>query len=198
MAVTILKGKQLGGPDPVLAHDQYQALKTLYNNYGIDWFCSQMIWILKKKPEPGDPQPKGQWNKRLVPFVPNSIQQDFHNRRVLRNIILKGRQYGITTDGIVTCLLIPSILEPGTAGLLISQTNGYGAQHFQILQRAHRYFGKVVPFIDEHPRNLLWKQLHENLLHTKYSARREIVYDMLDSRVLVDSAEKTEVGQGLP
>lgn len=157
-----------------------------------------MLWILKKKPEPEDPQPKGQWNRRLVPFVPNDIQQDFHEKRGLRNALLKGRQFGITTDGILTRLLLPAIMEPGSSGLLISQNNGYGAQHFQILVRAHKYFGKVIPFLDEHPRNLFWQQLHEHLLHTKYSARREIVYDMLDSRVLCDTAEKSEVGQGLP
>src|SRR6185369_16109251 len=103
MPITIAKGKTVSGPDPLLAADQLQGLKNLYNLYGVDHFCSQMIWILKKKPEPEDPQPKGAWNKRLVPFVPNDIQSDFHNKRVLRNLILKGRQFGITTDGIITC-----------------------------------------------------------------------------------------------
>jgi len=197
MPVTILK-KPLQKFDQKLANDQLQALKTIYATYGLDYFCQHFIWILKKKPEAEDPIPVGHWNKRLVPFVPNDIQVDFHNRRKKRNWILKGRQFGITTDGIITCLLIPAIINPGSAGLLISQTNFYGYQHFQILNRAHRYFGKVFPFIDEHPSNEFWRQVHEHLLHTKYSARKEIVYDAIDSRILVDSAQKEEVGQGLP
>lgn len=198
MPITIVRGKQINGPDQKLVADQLTALKHLYNTYGLDYFCQHFVWILKKKPEPGDPAPKGMWNKRLVPFVPNDVQVDFHQKRGKRNVVLKGRQFGFTTDGIITRLFLPAILEPGSAGLLISQTAGYGAQHFGILQRAHKYFGKVVPFMDQHPNNLFWQQIHEHLLHTKYSRRREIVWDMIDSRVLVDSAEITEVGQGLP
>lgn len=186
--------------DTALAKDQLTGLQTILKNYGLRYFCQQLIWILKKKKSKkilkGHPQ--NFWNKRLIPFRFNRMQDDLHNLEALRNIIVKMRQGGLTTDRSLTRLYIPTIMEPGTSSLLISQTKGYAVQHFQIVKRAHKLFAKVDPFNDMHPDNLFWQQVHEHLLHTQYSPRHELVFDFLDSRMLVDTAENTEVGQGLP
>ncbi len=80
--------------------------------------------------------------------------------------------------------------------MLVSQTQKYGLTHFRILHRTHKYFAMANPFNEADPKNDPWRLLHQHLLHTQYSARHELVYDMLDSRIVVDTAENTEVGQG--
>ena len=100
-----------------------------------------------------------------------------------------------TTFFILRRLLLPAILEPGSGGLLISQTHGYAAQHFRILQRGYRYMGVVDPI--NHVKNAFAKQLKEHLLHLKYSNRKELIFDQIDSSILVESAEVEEAGQGI-
>ena len=184
--------------DASLAKDQLYVLKSMYETHGREYFCKNMIWILRKKPEKGDILPTGAWNRRLIPYKMNAMQRDLNQKQSKKNIVLKQRQGGITTDRVLNRLLIPCVLNPGSAGLLISQTHGYAAQHFVILHRAVKYFGKVEPFNDNHPANKVWRDLRDHLLHIQYSPRKELVFDMLDSRILANSAEVTEVGQGLP
>src|ERR1039458_7889885 len=100
-----------------------------------------------------------------------------------------------TTFFINRRLFLPAILDPGSGGLLISQTHGYAAQHFRILQRAYRYVGVVDPI--DYEKNLLSRQLKENLLHLRYSNRKELIFDQIDSSILVESAEVEEAGQGI-
>lgn len=99
-----------------------------------------------------------------------------------------------TTFFINVRLFTPAVMEPGAGGLLISQNSKYATAHFGILKRAHRYIGCVDPFDAE--KNLLHRQLVQNLLHTSSSNRKELIFDQLDSRVLIESAEVEEAGQG--
>lgn len=190
------KSKVLKGPDPVLVKDQLTALQGLLRAYGHTVFAEQMFWILRKNPEKGERKLKIEgWNKRLVPYRLNNIQKDLIAKLGDRNICLKMRQGGYTTFFINMRLYLPAITEPGSGNLLISQNNLYGSAHFLILQRTHRYVGAIDPY--DPSNNLLTQQLHDNLLHTKYSSRKEIIFDQLDSRVMVGSAEVSEVGQGI-
>jgi hypothetical protein len=185
------------GPDPAIVKDQLESLQMMLRVLGQEEFCKYFFWILIKK-EPGKdqvPLPEGFWNRRLVPFMLNDVQRDMVNREKKRNICLKYRQGGYTTDKIIRRLYLPAITEPGSGCLLISQNHFYAAQHFAILKRTHRYFGTPNPY--DWDASVVTREYHANLLHTVASNRRELVFDQLDSKILVDSAEQDEVGQGL-
>lgn len=188
------------GPDPVKVAEQLETLKN-WAKQGAQAFSSQCFWINRKKTEGIDRRDilannTRQWNRRLVPFVHNAMQQSLDANMGKRNVILKYRQAGCTTYGIIERLLKPAILEPGTNCMLISQDNSYAVQHFGILQRAFQYFAVVDPFSPNRG-NEFASELKRNLLHIRYTNRKEIVFDQLDSRVLIESAEKPEAGQGL-
>lgn len=187
------------GPDPAIVSVQLQALQNMYKAIGPDGFSSKMFWILRKNPEKGEkdvlPAGSKMWNRRLVPFVHNRIQLDLDANLKQRNICLKPRQGGYTTFFIIMRLLLPCILEPGAGGLLISQNHTYATLHFAILQRAVRYFGVKDPY--DRTKNVIADDLRQHLLHTKATNRREIVFDQLESRIVIDSAEVEEAGQGL-
>lgn len=176
--------------DPKIAADQLKALQLIKNTWGIPVFCRRFFTILAKREV---------WKKiqtRLVPFDMTKIQQDLTNTAGKNNITVKGRQIGSTTWHIIVRLLMPAILEPGSSGLLISQTKPYGAQHFRIFQRALKNFAK-----NGQPSSagtvFTSDMFLKHLLHTQYSARHEIVFDFLDSKVLVETAENPDAGTGL-
>ena len=142
----------------------------------------------------------GRVRSRLIPFELSRIQLDMQDKAAKRNITLKPRQIGSTTWHIICRLFLPAILQPGTSGLLISQTKGYGAQHFRILQRALKNFARsplALGKLGNTPGAQLADDLAANLLHTQFSARHEIVFDFLDSKVLVETAENPDAGSGL-
>lgn len=180
--------------DPVLARAQLQAMQQIWAAHGAEHFCESLVMILAKK-EMATKQ-KG----RLVPFKFSKIQSDIYNKRGFRNIILKPRQIGSTTYHIIVRLFLAGILNPGTSGLLISQTKGYGAQHFRILQRALKNFGRTPANIGQYgfaQAKTIADELSQHLLHTQYSARHEILFDFLDSKILVDTSENPDAGTGL-
>lgn len=194
MPVTVFPKKNATGVDPVKARDQLLALKSFHDVWGLSFFCGSFIRILAKKE-----LYKG-ISSRLVPFYFSKIQENLTDTAAKRNITLKPRQIGSTTWHILCRLFIPAIIEPGSSGLLISQTKPYGAQHFRILQRGLKNFGLIPPgaFAQMSQKTILtMTDLQQNLLHTQYSARHEIVFDWLDSKVLVDTAENPDAGTGL-
>jgi hypothetical protein len=188
--------------DPGVVRDQLYMLQRLWQVLGAEKFCALLpIWILKKEAETKEEKAFLEkrfrhWNKKLVPFVWNRMQQEIYAQKAQNNIVLKYRQGGTTTWFIIIMLYMPAVLEPGTSSLLVSQTNLYGSKHFEILKRAHRHFAKRDPF--DNSKNGLAVELHQHLLHLQASNRRELILDALDSRILVMSAEDQEVGQGLP
>jgi hypothetical protein len=184
------KKKVLSGYDPVIASDQLKALLYIKNTWGIPVFCRRFFTILAKK------EIWKQAHTRLVPFDMTKIQLDLTNTAGPNNITVKGRQIGSTTWHILVRLMMPAILEPGSSGLLISQTKPYGAQHFRILQRALKNFARNGQ--QSSAGTIMTADMFlKNLLHTQYSARHEIVFDFLDSKVLVDTAENPDAGTGL-
>lgn len=139
----------------------------------------------------------------MIPFELSRIQSDMQDKAGNRNITLKPRQIGSTTWHILCRLFMKAILEPGTSGLLISQTKAYGAQHFRILQRALKNFGRTPSWMgNQNSQNAILSnqvadEMAAHLLHTHFSARHEILFDFLDSKVLVESSENKDAGTGL-
>src|SRR6267142_5992907 len=188
MPITLVSGRKLGDPDQSIVKDQLEALQAMYKVYGRGYVAKNLLWILRKNPEPDTVQmlPSEHWNRRLVPFRFNRIQRDLDKRIGLRNICNKPRQAGYTTWFINNRLYVPAFIEPGTGGLLISQNHHYATMHFGILKRAHRYVGCIDPWDDDI--NVLHRQLYQHLLHTSSSSRKEIIFDQIDSRILIESA----------
>lgn len=182
------------GFDPLYARAQLEALQALRNASGLPQLCEWCFMVLARR------ELQLKIRTRLIPFKLTRIQEDLQDKAGLRNITNKSRQIGSTTWHVLCRLLIPAILSPGTSSLLISQTKGYGAQHFRILQRALKYFCRT-PLAQSQLGRQEQEQIAEdyanNVLHTQYSARHEILFDFLDSKVLVDSSENPDAGTGL-
>lgn len=196
MSLTLIQGRKLSDPDSSIVRMQLEGLQALYKVYGRKYLAQNLLWILRKNPEPDTIQnlPSEHWNRRLVPFRFNRIQRDLDQKMGTKNICNKPRQAGYTTFFIDNRLYIPAFLEPGTTGMLISQNHHYATMHFSILKRAHRYVGCIDPWDDE--ANVLHRQLLQNLLHTSASTKKELIFDQIDSRVNIESAEVEEAGQG--
>jgi hypothetical protein len=101
----------------------------------------------------------------------------------------------MTTFMLLVRLLLPVITEGGKTGMLVSQNSKYATLHFQIAHRAYRLIGALDPM--DSSVNGLSKSLKANVLHTAYSNRKELVFDYLDSKIIVESAEVEEGGQGV-
>jgi hypothetical protein len=187
------------GPDPYRVKDQLTFLQDAWMKYGPERFMLHHCWIQRKQPEQGEkeilPSESLYWNRNLVPFALNSIQQDIESKLGSRNIFLKPRQAGYTTYMIIRRLFLPCILNPGHNGLLISQTGEYATAHFRMLKRVCKLFAMVDPY--DRKQNFFAEELHANLLHTVASNRKEIIFDQLDCSIRCASAEVEEVGQGL-
>jgi hypothetical protein len=187
------------GPDPGRVKEQLFQLQNLWTQYGPEEFMLRFCWIQRKQPEKGEkeilPSESIFWNRNLVPFALNTIQRDIESKLGSRNIFLKPRQGGYTTYMIIRRLFLPCILNPGHNGLLISQTGEYATAHFRMLKRVYNLFGMVDPF--DRSKNSFAQELHQHLLHTVASNRKEIIFDQIDCAIRCASAEVEEVGQGL-
>ena len=181
-------------PDRKLALDQLQALQAMLKAFGAKMFNASMFWILSDPSKIASHKIKS-FEKRLVPFLWNRIQEDLDEHVGRNNRVLKPRQSGFTTYFLMNRLLLPVITNEGTNGLLISQSGAYATKHFQMVRRAYRYIGAVDPYDEE--KNELCRSLKANLLHYEYSNRHELVFDVLDSRLIVESAEVEEAAQGI-
>lgn len=180
-------------PDKSLAKDQLQALQALLKAWGTDIFLQSMMWILVKNEHkiPGAPEVS-----RIIPFSLNPMQVNIESNLALWNIILKMRQGGATTYMALRRLLLPAVTQGGIGGLLISQSSKYAQEHFQIIRRAYNLFGAVNPAGSD-DENVISIQLKQHLLHTQYASKHELFFDILDSRIRVESAEVEEAGQGI-
>jgi hypothetical protein len=177
-------------PDGILVKDQLAALKAMYAAHGIEAFVNLMIWILTKEEVTFSSGKTG----ILVPFRFNFEQRIIADTLGKNNLLLKARQIGGTTFFLIVRLVLNAVLTPGTGSLLISQSNEYAEKHFQIARRAHRLFGVMDPYnpaVNEFNQSLM-----QNLLHTAYSNKREIILDQIESRISIASAETEEVAQG--
>ena len=165
---------------------------------GAKKFIYRNCWIQPKPPEKGErrdlPTNSKKWNRSLIPFLFNQIQTDIESKLGLRNIFLKPRQGGYTTYTMIRRLFLPCILNPGHNGLLIAQKGKSVTDYFRILKRCYDTFAMVDPY--DQSRNTYARELKQNLLHTVYSNRRELVFDQIDVAIHCESAEVEESGQG--
>jgi hypothetical protein len=185
-------------PDPTRVKEQLLLLQTLWKTQGPKKFMYRNCWIQPKPPEKGErrnpPTDSKKWNRNLIPFLENRIQTDIEKNLGNRNICVKPRQGGYTTFFMIRRLFIPCILNPGHNGLLIAQKGKAVTDYFRILKRCYTSFGVVDPF--DKSKNTFAKELHQHLLHTVYSNRRELVFDQIDVSIHCESAEVEEAGQG--
>ena len=178
-------------PDPVLCKDQLDAMQAMRSAWGDELFAGAMFWILTKKTKefPGAPP------SLLIPFQLNRAQRHLLKHLATHNRCLKGRQMGFSTFMLLMRLLLNITTSQGKTGMLVAQNNKYVELMFQMVHRAAVLYGVKDP---RHPEsNDLANSLKANLLHTKYSNRRELHFDWLDSRLIVESAENEEAGQSV-
>jgi hypothetical protein len=158
----------------------------MYRSMGAETFCAAFIWILSKMGDAGG---------RIIPFCWNRVQKMVWMNLGRNNRVLKARQPGFTTWFLIVRLFLQVIMEGGKGGLLISQNAKYATEHFMIVRRALRLFGAMDPY--DSSLNGHCMSLRANLLHTQYANRRELYFDQLDSKLLVESAEVEEAAQGI-
>lgn len=192
-SLTIIK-KKSKVPDPILVKDQLVLLQSMHKDWGLPNFAKYFIWILAKT-EDKRIASKRKVASRYVPFSFNDIQLDISRNATKKNICCKPRQVGLTTWFLLIRLLVPTIINPGTNGYLISQKSEMATKHFRMLKRALKYFGAENPA--SMASNDLCLSLHENLLHTQASNTKEVIFSQLDNFIGIGSAEVEEVGQGL-
>lgn len=182
--------------DAILAKDQLQAMQAVLQEWGMRSFLAAYVWILQKTVSGfTDANAAG---ARLVPFRFNPIQEDIDPKLAQNNIVGKGRQQGFTTYFLLRRLFVPAITQGGIGSLLVGQTGGDASEFLRIAKRAYRFIGAADPYsAEDDEQNLYNLSLRQNLLHTVYSNKKEIVFDYLDSKIRIASAEVEEAGQGL-
>jgi len=180
-------------PDRALCADQLAALQAMLKAWGIATFVGALFWILQK----GDDDDKQTTDAptRLVPFMLNAVQRHLLANLAQHNILEKARQIGGTTFFLMIRGLLEVITAEGTNALLIAQSKDFADAHFLAANRATRMFGMSDPRGDDIV-NAVNVSYRANLLHTKYMNKRELYFDMLESRITVASAEVEEAAQG--
>jgi hypothetical protein len=181
-------------PDPILVKDQLETLQSLFKIWGAPAFMSYFIWIQAKKDSKLAVRLKQRLNTRIIPFVYNPIQLDIEKNIGQYNICLKPRQIGLTTWFLLRRIFVPALITTGTNGFLISQSSQKATEHFSIVKRALKYIGAVD--LQDASKNDLTIALQQNLLHTSYSNRKEIIFDQLGNNISIGTAEVEEAGQG--
>jgi hypothetical protein len=181
-------------PDPILVHDQLETLQNLFKIWGASAFMRYFVWIQTKKNAKVAVQSNQKLNTRLVPFVFNDIQDHIETNIGQYNICLKPRQVGLTTWFLLRRIFVPALITTGTNGFLISQSSQKATEHFAMVKRALKYIG--AQDLQDPSKNELTIALQENLLHTAYSNRKEIIFDQLGNTIQIGSAEVEEAGQG--
>jgi hypothetical protein len=114
-------------------------------------------------------------------LLANEVQVAFERKRGPRNIVLKGRQMGLTTWAAARFFL-KTITQPGTLTLEVAHTKQAAEEIFRIVHR----------FLDCMP-----ESVRKGPLKTSRSSARAIAFPELDSQYLVVSAGEKNAGRGL-
>lgn len=188
--IFFILGSMSSLPDKALCRDQLAALQAMLKAWGVAAFVASMFWVLKRTDDERSLEPS-----RLVPFALNPIQRHLLLNLAVNNLLLKARQIGGTTFFLLVRGLLNVMTNEGCNAMLISQKADAAQGHFLIANRAYRMFGMRDPHDDrENDINISFRQ---NLLHTKHNNKRELYFDQLESRMVIESAEVEEAGQGL-
>jgi len=179
-------------PDRAVCTDQLAALQAMLKAWGVPAFVAAMFWVLQKDDDDGN---QSDHPTRLVPFKLNAVQRHLFDHLALHNLLEKARQIGGTTFFMLIRGLLPVLTGEGTNSMLIAQSKDFADAHFLAANRAYRLFGVADPRGDDTV-NEINVSYRQHLLHTKYMNKRELYFDMLESRMTVGSAEVEEGGQG--
>lgn len=105
-------------------------------------------------------------NRKLVQYKRNLAQENYASRKGLRNIVLKARQLGFSTEGLID-LLDDTITVPNTNSAIVAHERDKVVKLFEIVKRA----------FDSMPDQLRPKVSFDN--------RNELYFPELDSKIYV-------------
>jgi hypothetical protein len=123
-------------------------------------------------------------NRNIVPFIFNPIQdlfykkyEELNKKGIRRHIILKPRQLGFTTL-ICALFLAECILVPNTTAAIIAHDSESTQRIFEITK-------------------LMYDKLPDEIKpDKKYSTKKEIVFELLNSKIFIGTAGSTSFGRG--
>jgi len=133
--------------------------------YDADYFMESLVLIVDK-------------DSNTIPFTLNSIQRQYSIQKTFRDVILKGRQHGMSTY-LESLFLHDTMFNHNTQSVLLAHTEQAATLMFQRCK-----------FMFEH--------LPERFKpHVKFSNRRELHFDNINSSFFIGSAEQRDFGRGL-
>jgi len=119
-------------------------------------------------------------DRRLIPFVFNAVQVDYHGGRTAWDMILKPRQLGFTT--LISALLFADcLLSPNTISVIVAHDVDSSEKIFRIVQ----LFWERLP---ARARSLAGKP--------RFSNRREFLWPAINSHFYVGTAGALTFGRG--
>lgn len=122
--------------------------------------------------------------RRIIPFLFNPIQEIFYKKYselnkvgIRSHMILKPRQLGFTTL-VCALFLTECILVPNTTAAIIAHDAESTARIFEITK-------------------LLYEKLPDEIRpKTRFSSKRELVFESLNSKIFIGTAGSTKFGRG--
>ena len=119
-------------------------------------------------------------DRRIVPFVFNAAQVDYYEHRTKRDVILKPRQLGFTTE-ICGLFFADTLLRPNTTSVIVAHDTDSSEKIFRIVQ-------------------LFWERLPEEERRRvgvpRFSNRREFLWPNINSHFFVGTAGALTFGRG--
>jgi len=119
-------------------------------------------------------------DRRVIPLHFNAPQLDYYANRTQRDIILKPRQLGFTTQ-ISGLFFADTLLRPNTTSLMLAHN----------LESTKQIFGIVQLFVERLP-----DREKARIGKPRYSNRREFFWPHINSRFLVGTAGSITFGRG--
>ena len=119
-------------------------------------------------------------DQSVIPFRFNAVQVDYYENRTNRDMILKGRQYGFTSES-CALLFADCILRPNTVSVIVAHDT----------ESTERIFGIV---------RLFWERLPQaekkRVGKPRYSSKKEIYWPKINSHFYVGTAGSLTFGRG--
>ena len=116
----------------------------------------------------------------VVPFRFNAAQLDYYTHRTARDVILKPRQLGFTTQ-VCALFLADTLLRPNTISVIVAHDTDSSEKIFRIVQ-------------------LFWERLAETersrIGQPRFSNRREFLWPKINSQFYVGTAGSLTFGRG--
>jgi len=120
-------------------------------------------------------------DRRTIALRFNAPQVDYYKHRTLRDIILKPRQLGFTTQ-VSGLFFADTVLRPNTTSVMIAHN----------LESTEQIFGIVQLFVARLP-----DREKARIGKPRYSNRREFFWPRINSRFLVGTAGAVSFGRGI-